>query len=1209
MKAKNIAKRIGKITLWLLGIWMGLLLLVQIVLSSPILTTIINDVAEDYIDADVKFGSASVSVFSHFPRITLNLEDVEITYPHDKFDSLEQKSMQGALLYSGCGEIADTLASLRRLSASVSLLSLITGNLKLPDIEVDSPKIFAHYYDENHANWNIFKESDEESDDTPQTADTTLTQDSAVEESMNIILKRIKVTGNPKIVYTDSQDSLYALITMKSMDYDGHFETNALHETLADASLDSLFIAGRYGKDTLALGLDKLRLREKGEDMNMQILAKTFMATEAFGRMMVPIEFNSTLSIPEDPGIAVSLRNIVSNIATIPATGYIEVKMRDDRMLIDGDLDITDCKIETVMHRYLAQFIPELNDIRSDTKVSAKATISGYYGYENGIMPEVRFHMNVPDSEIDYSTFPEKISLGMQADFQMDTTGRMDADITKARVQTYGFDLDAMFGMYDMAGDDPEIEIHGDMKATLDSLRRFLPDSLNMEARGNLAADLNGTLLMSHLDIYEFSKSNLRGNISGNGVVFQMPDDTIDMKIDGLDIKLAPEKITSRRDPSKSFNLMGLTGTLAAADINYKESFAFKGKNIDFGARNSADQQEDEQNISYVGGKFNADMLQLDDSEGTSIKLDKTRNSFQMRPKRGQPTIPVLSLKNKNLRITYITTDNRVILTDSNISAEAAMNTIDRKLRREAYMDSLAKVYPDIPRDSLFQHARAQRTSKPIPSWMQEKDFKSSDIKVDLNETFKQYYREWDITGKAAIRTGIIMTPYLPLRNILKGASLNLTNNRIGIDSLKMMAGESEICTKGALSGLRGVMLGNGRIKMNLDISSDSLNADELFNAYAVGSQYEADEASSKAEMTNAEFFKQVTTDTIKTVESAPTLFVIPGNINADISLNTSDIKYKDLNISRFNGDMVIKERCAQITGTSMRSNMGGFDLDAVYVTRSKEDIKAGFCLDVKDVTSESIIGLVPEIGEVIPMVGSITGLLNCEIAATAALDTTMSIIMPSVNGIVRMSGKNLAISDDEIYTSIAKMLLFKNKKKGEIKDLMIEGRIQDNTIDIFPFILKVDRYTLGISGIQNMDMSYKHHISVLRSPLLIRLGLNIYGPDYDNMDFHLGKAQYRIKKIPSFTAVIDQTKNDLRYSIYNIFETGVDKTFKSRNIQSRINQYESDIKYINAAKLDLEKLSEDEMNKLEESESSDAVLEEAMAAAVTAVQKVLGNN
>ena len=234
--------------------------------------------------------------------------------------------------------------------------------------------------------------------------------------------------------------------------------------------------------------------------------------------------------------------------------------------------------------------------------------------------------------------------------------------------------------------------------------------------------------------------------------------------------------------------------------------------------------------------------------------------------------------------------------------------------------------------------------------------------------------------------------------------------------------------------------------------------------------------------------------------------------------------------------------------------------------------------------------------------------MLNCEFAATASLDTTMSIQMNTVNGIARLSGRNLSISDDEFYTEIARKLMFKNKKKGEIDQLQVEGSIKDNSLEVFPFILDIDRYTLAVSGRQNMDMSYRHHVSVLRSPLLIRLGLNISGPDYDHMKFKVGKALYRVNKMPSFTAVIDQTKNDLRYSIYNIFETGIDKTIENRDMQSLILRHQNDIGYINAAELKMEELSETELEKLEDSEKADSILEEAMAAAAAAVQEALKN-
>ena len=72
---------IGKTLLWIAGIWFGLMVVLQIVLSPAVLTKVVNKVAVEFVDGEIAFGKASVSVFRHFPKITLNLEDFAVTYP------------------------------------------------------------------------------------------------------------------------------------------------------------------------------------------------------------------------------------------------------------------------------------------------------------------------------------------------------------------------------------------------------------------------------------------------------------------------------------------------------------------------------------------------------------------------------------------------------------------------------------------------------------------------------------------------------------------------------------------------------------------------------------------------------------------------------------------------------------------------------------------------------------------------------------------------------------------------------------------------------------------------------------------------------------------------------------------------------------------------------------------------------------------------
>ena len=105
---------------------------------------------------------------------------------------------------------------------------------------------------------------------------------------------------------------------------------------------------------------------------------------------------------------------------------------------------------------------------------------------------------------------------------------------------------------------------------------------------------------------------------------------------------------------------------------------------------------------------------------------------------------------------------------------------------------------------------------------------------------------------------------------------------------------------------------------------------------------------------------------------------------------------------------LVMKERCVQITNTSAETNMGHIGLDAFYSTRTKEDLTTGFSISFKDITAEKVINLMPAVDSLMPMLKSFKGLLNCEIAATADLDTAMNIVMPTIDGVMRISGQNL---------------------------------------------------------------------------------------------------------------------------------------------------------------------------------------------------------
>ena len=168
-------------------------------------------------------------------------------------------------------------------------------------------------------------------------------------------------------------------------------------------------------------------------------------------------------------------------------------------------------------------------------------------------------------------------------------------------------------------------------------------------------------------------------------------------------------------------------------------------------------------------------------------------------------------------------------------------------------------------------------------------------------------------------------------------------------------------------------------------------------------------------------------------------------------------------------------------------------------------------------------------------MLRSFEGMVDCTIAATAAVDTMMNIELPTLNAACSIRGENLVLLDGETFTEISKMLRFKNRERNLIDRISVDLLVHDNRIELFPFIVEMDRYKAAVSGVQRLDMSFDYHISVLKSPIPFRLGVNIFGT-LDKFKFRIGRARYKSENLPSFVGLIDTTRVNLRRTITDIF-------------------------------------------------------------------------
>ncbi|MCM1502193.1 MAG: hypothetical protein NC115_05955 [Bacteroidales bacterium] len=1130
-------RRLLKAFIWIASIWAVILIIIQVALSPSVLTRMLNSAAEDYIDGELRFGRASVSVFRHFPNIGVTLDSVSLTYPSERFAQYDSIGPDSRMLRRGCGTDVDTLASFEKFSVAVNAASFIAGSIRIPYIHLSKPRVFAKSYNDSTANWNIFRTASEEiQEDTLEVAES--------DGLPSIMLGKVIMDNSPLLVYCSKQDSIFAAVKVEN------------------------------------LGISRHR-----SHYDMELHAKTGVSMPAIGRMFVPIDISTGLEFPKDSVPAVTIRKFNAKVAGIPFKADADIRYLTDSLQIQAKASIDDCKVSEVL-KYCGKNIWDgAKDLNTDAIISMGADINGFYSLDGSKIPHIDITFNIPEAELTHK------GIGLDSRIGADIWAKGGGE-EKLYIGIEDFHLDGKaLGIFlkgnaeDILGEDPGFDVDGKLSISLDRLRKFIMEQSGYNASGVLSAEVKGKIRKSQLSPYRFANANMAGFIRSDRLRIGSEKDSIGIHIDSLDVTLAT--VGNKHDTSiaKGTRMIAVVAKLDSTGINYKNSLKLNGKKLSLKAQNDAAILDSKDASPYYpfGGRLEIGRLILTDMDSNRIFLTNSDNVFKISPSREDKAIPVMTLTSDNRAIALKAASNRAFVRNLNIKASATRGDVRRRKMAKKFIDSVAKVYPDIPRDSLFRHLRKMRGPAVTPDWLSEEDFRKSDFEFKLDEAIMKYYREWDFSGDMNIGNLAVVTPYFPIRTSVRNFSGHVTNDAVSINRLTVKSGTSEISSAGKLAGMRMALAGRGPLRLNLKVAAERLNANELLSALAKGSQYIADDSSIvHDEIDDDKYQDMIVTDTLENAIPETSMFVVPANLIADISLEAKNVTWSKLQMDWVGTELTMKERCIQIKNTIASTNVGDAQLDGFYSTRTKHDIKTGFDLSLSNITAEKVIEMLPAIDSIMPMLKSFQGLLNCQIAATAQLDTCMNIVMPSLNGVVRVGGKNLGLKETESLYKILKLLKFKDTKSIHIDEMSVEGMIADNRIEIFPFVLAIDRYTLAMSGIQNMDQTFKYHISILKSPLLVRFGVNLWG-DFDNFKFKIGKARYKSAQVPIFSSVIDETRLNLNKTIKNIFSKGVNQAIRENENQAAIKELKEKINYENAAEAPIEELSAEENRKLEQ--------------------------
>lgn len=1137
------------------------LLSLEFFISDSYIANTVQKISSNWLNANLKVEKIHLSTFSHFPRVGIELENGEVV---TKTDISPAK--------------ADTLLAFDNFTLLFNPLKLIFGLVDIQGIELSAPKVYGYVSQNGEPNWNIVKEE-------PDTAqDTTSTDEEAV--AFNINVRNITIKERGYFVFDNRQEHLRASLFLNSLELQGRFTNDIekirirrgnfsrvnlavaqqgvnkyLTQLVADngsipdsLAAKNLSILSQANRASLRFSIDTLNLESinRGEyGIEARTRTNVRLARNAIAENL-PLDINGNISFKGRNSKSVSVEDLKISLAGIPFNINGAVKYGNGSLQTDNLVaKIEEFPLEEFIKYIPKAIVPQKEKVNTNARLSVEANIYGTYNAVTGELPYADIAVNIPNSYIGFQGRKEKIK-----DLYLDATYHFRGDIADSnmvKIGKFGIDGDGIMisgkgSVADLMGD-PYIDMHMDGYLNLDSAVQMLPAGSDVFAQGTVDASVEVKSRLGNLTPYKLANANLKGKLTANNVDIGVPSQKIYCSIYGGSIDAGSTKNTRDSSIKMGTKMLGVKINVDSTYIKYTDSLLVKGSGIRFFGQNEASLFDTTSKaVKPFKGTLAAKSFVMYGPDSTSIRIASTRNSFSVLPYKGDINVPAIHLTSSNRMIMLRQDVNFVSVSNGEFDLQANLNDTQTKMREQRLArlaDSLQVIYPQISRDSLVGHwIKERRNLSGRKSTMGRNnlpdDFTQEDYNFRLTDKGILYIlNRWDAQGKLQAGRIRVASPMFPLRTRIEEPEIKFDLNNIKFEKANIRAGQSSFKVTGDLKGIKGALSRGSRLKASMSIDADTLNFNELAQAAAAGEEFMSKGAAYKDSLMMAG--SEDSLEEMVAIDGADTsgkmaLIIIPRNIEAELDMNVKYGVYSSIVLHKASGKMNSKDRCLQIIDFNATTSAGAMDLNAFYRTKSREDLSVGFDLQFKDMDMGEFIRLYPGMDTLLPMLKSFEGIINCQMAATSQIDTNMNLVLPTIEGVARIKGDSLVLLDGETFAEIAKMLKFKNRERNLVDNIAVEVAIKDNQVEVFPFIMKMDRYTAAISGKQDLDMNFDYHISVLKSPVPLKMGINING-NMDDFKFKIGKAKYKDTNLPVYSKIIDSTRVNLLEQIKDIYQ------------------------------------------------------------------------
>ncbi|MBI5010532.1 MAG: hypothetical protein HZB98_13005, partial [Bacteroidia bacterium] len=318
-----------------------------------------------------------------------------------------------------------------------------------------------------------------------------------------------------------------------------------------------------------------------------------------------------------------------------------------------------------------------------------------------------------------------------------------------------------------------------------------------------------------------------------------------------------------------------------------------------------------------------------------------------------------------------------------------------------------------------------------------------SDILND--NTQKDIFLQWMAKGSLDLDKGVITMSGLSFPVEIPSIKMSFEPETFHIKESKLVIDKSDFQLAGNLNNILSYYRGDSTLRGDFSFVS---NKTDVLQLMALTNGIGNDDSASVA---------------IEEVQDADTAYtgpyMVPKNIDLFLTTNIRTATMGKDTATNIIGSVQILDGTLILDNLSFKTPAARMQMTSMYRTPRKNHIYLGLDYHMLDIEIEKLISMIPDIDTLMPMLRSFKGKAEFHIAVETYLDSLYNLKKSTIRGASSIKGNNLVLMDGETFSEIAKTLKFSKHAENKVDSLSAEFTIFRNEIDIYPFMIVMDRY------------------------------------------------------------------------------------------------------------------------------------------------------